>query len=458
MRQRAARLLIGATASNSGKTTFTCGLLRALIRRGLKPAACKCGPDYIDPMFHRTVVGAQSRNLDLFLSSPQDVRCLVAMGARDSDISVIEGVMGYFDGIGVSDRASAWDVAVSTQTLAVIVVDARGRARSIAAEVSGFAQFRSPSMLAGVILNHANAGMYPRLKELIEQETGVRVFGYLPELEDAGLKSRHLGLITAGEVADLQARLDRIATAIEETVDVDALVELAHTAKPIEYEPRLLEPACALGESPVIAVARDDAFSFYYDDALAVLEELGAKLVEFSPLDDRLLPENASGLYLGGGYPELYAGRLSNNKSMRASISRAIAGGMPTIAECGGFMYLQKSIEDADGAQWPMVGALDGRSFGTSRLGRFGYITLTAHEDGLLARAGETLRAHEFHYWDSTKPGDSFTAVKPQSSRSWECVVATPTLYAGFPHLNLYSEHRAAARFVRACAQYGRSA
>jgi cobyrinic acid a,c-diamide synthase len=455
VKQQAPRLLIGAVASNSGKTTFTCGLLRAFKRRGIQPAACKCGPDYIDPMFHRTVIEAESRNLDLFFSSEEDIVRLIAKGAAHNDITVIEGVMGYYDGIAVSDTASAWDVARTTETPSVLVIDGRGRARSIAAEVAGFAQFRAQSQVCGVIFNRIAPMLYPQLKALVEEETGVRVFGYLPALDGAGLESRHLGLVTAGEVHDLQARLDVIADAIEQSVDIEGLLELAHTASDIEYEPRVL-PAVVSAEddAPVIAVARDDAFCFYYDDALDTLEELGARLVWFSPLVDDALPAQANGLYLGGGYPELHARALSENVSMRESIARAIADGLPTIAECGGFMYLHDAIEDEAGVSWPMAGVVKGSSYKTDRLRRFGYITLAAQENGLLADAGQTMQAHEFHYWDSTDAGSAFHASKPQSARAWECGINTCSLYAGYPHLYLYSEPQAAARFVRSCACY----
>lgn len=452
------RILIGAPASGGGKTTFTCGLLQALVRRGLKPAACKCGPDYIDPMFHAEVIGAYSRNLDLFFSTEAQVRALVADSAAQSDVVVIEGVMGYYDGVAVSDEASAWDMARATETPAVLVIDGRGRARSIAAEVAGFARFRDDSRVEGVVLNRVSAMLYPRLKELIETETGVRVFGYLPVLEDCSLESRHLGLVTASEVADLQAKLNKLASVIEETVDIDALLQLGATAPDLGdtswqgIEPR--SSAMLSDAPPRIAVAHDDAFCFYYADALRLLQHLGAELVEFSPIADTELPEGVSGLYLGGGYPELHAGELSANASMRNAIASAIESGMPTVAECGGFMYLHDTLEDGEGGMYPEAGVVPGASFKTPKLGRFGYITLTAARDGLLAGAGEQLRAHEFHYWDSENPGDGFTAEKPQSTRSWTCGISTPTMYAGYPHLYLPAHPSAARRFVDACAAY----
>lgn len=448
------RLLIGAPASGGGKTTFTCGLLHALVRRGLAAAACKCGPDYIDPMFHSEVIGAYSRNLDLFFSSEEQVRRLVSDSAAHSDVTIIEGVMGYYDGIAVSDQASAWDVARVTETPAVLVIDGRGRARSIAAEVAGFAKFRADSRVAGVVLNRVSAMLYPRLKTLIEEETGVAVYGYLPVLDDCSLESRHLGLVTAAEVTDLREKLDKLASVMEDTVDIDGLLALAATAPALERSDwQGVEPA-VVARAPRIAVAHDDAFCFYYADALRLLEHLGAELVEFSPLADARLPESVSGLYLGGGYPELHARELSDNVSMRDSIAEAVRAGMPTVAECGGFMYLHEALEDREGSSFEQVGVVSGTSFKTNKLGRFGYITITAAHEGLLASEGDQLRAHEFHYWDSQNPGDAFTAEKPQSNRSWTCGFSTPTLYAGYPHLYLPGSPQAAARFVEACARY----
>ena len=450
----APRILIGAPARGGGKTTFTCGLLQALVHRGLQPAACKCGPDYIDPMFHSEVIGAYSRNLDLFFSEEGQVRRLVADSAAHSGIVVIEGVMGYYDGIAVSDEASAWDVARATETPAILVIDGRGRARSIAAEVAGFVRFREDSRVMGVVLNRVSGMLYPRLKELIENETGVRVYGYLPKLDDCSLESRHLGLVTAAEVADLRAKLDKLAAVMEETVEIDGLLELAASAPDLGDGNWQGVPAGAHRSAPRIAVAHDDAFCFYYADALRLLEHLGAELVEFSPLADERLPEGVSGIYLGGGYPELHAIELNANVSMRMAIARAIRVGMPTVAECGGFMYLHDVLEDEQGNAYSQVGAVKGASFKTDKLGRFGYITMTAAQGGLLADEGDQLRAHEFHYWDSENPGTAFTAVKPQSTRTWKCGMSTPTMYAGYPHLYLPGSPKAAERFVEACASY----
>lgn len=448
----APRILIAATASGAGKTTVTCGLLRLLQRRGLRLRAYKCGPDYIDPAFHRAVIGVPSRNLDLFLAGADHVRRLVAQGAREADLTLMEGAMGYYDGIAQGTDASAFDVAATTRTPVVLVVDARGKALSAAAEVVGFLSFREPSHVAGVIFNRASAGYYPRLKSMVERECGLPVLGYVPEVEGARLESRHLGLVCADEVEDLQARVDAIADVLCGTVDVDALLRLARAAEPLVSESPEL-PAPCVGE-PLIAVARDEAFGFYYDDALELLERLGARIAYFSPLRDETLPVGTRGLWLGGGYPELHARELSENVSMRERVREAVMSGMPTIAECGGFLYLHRVLVDAEGVSWPMAGVLASRAFPRKRLGRFGYVTLTARADGLFARAGERLPAHEFHYWESDDPGGAFCAQKPQSTRSWDCGHSSSTLYAGFPHLYLPGSPQVAKRFVDACARW----
>ena len=446
------RLMIAATSSGAGKTTITCGLLRALQRRGLRLRAAKCGPDYLDPMFHERVLGVPSCNLDLFLGGARQVTALLAERSHEADLTLIEGVMGYYDGIAGSDEASSYDLARVTETPVVLVVDARGRALSVAAEVAGFAHFRSPSQVVGVLLNRVSPSYYPTLRELVGRECGLPVVGYVPQMDGATLESRHLGLVSAGEVADLQQRVDVVAMQLEETVDLDALCALAARAPALRVEGDSVPGPC--DGRPRIAIARDEAFSFVYPETLDVLRRLGAEPVEFSPLADAGLPDGCAGLYLAGGYPELHASALSHNMAMRAALREAIADGMPTVAECGGFMYLQEELEDDEGVSWPMVGAVAGRCFPRGRLGRFGYVTLTAQRDSLLANAGGQLRAHEFHYWESDGCGDAFCAQKPRSDRGWDCVVATETLHAGFPHLYLAGNPEAARRFVNACAEF----
>lgn len=446
------RILLCASASGGGKTTVTCAILQALVNRKLNPAAFKCGPDYIDPMFHSRIIGAKSRNLDLFLTDRDTVRQLLWENGTGVGLSIIEGVMGYYDGIAMGSESSTWELAVETDTPAVLIVDGRGRALSMAAEVMGFIKFRNPSMIKGVILNRVSSPVYHRVSQEIRHETGIEVYGFLPELDDTTLESRHLGLITADEVSNLREKLSILARKAEETIDLDGLIELAKSAPPLEIpEERLPEP---VEGGPKIAVARDKAFCFYYEDAISLLKKLGAEIVGFSPMYDKTLPDGCGGLCLGGGYPELYADILSENEPMRAVIRDRINAGMPTIAECGGFLYLHETLKDSRGREYPMVGVINGKAFGTDRLSRFGYVTLTAKKDGFLVKRGEKLAAHEFHYWDCDAPGGDFWAEKPRSERGWECGYSTESLYAGFPHIHLCSAPYSALRFVRAAGDW----
>ncbi len=441
------RLLITAPASGGGKTTVTLGLLQALLERGLRPASFKCGPDYIDPLFHREVVGVDGYNLDLFFSPPSVVRGLLARGSAGADIAVLEGVMGYYDGIGDNSDASSWAVAAATGTPAVMVVNARGASLSLAALLNGFRDFRSGSMLAGVILNRCSQHYHDKIAPVLERETGLRVFGCLPDNPAFDLPSRHLGLVTPDDVAELRHKLASLGTTLAETVDLEGLLALAASALPIREE---LCPLPPVFPEPVrIAVARDRAFCFYYRENLELLEELGAELVFFSPLRDATLPDALGGLYLGGGYPELFAAELAANAGMRESIAAAVRRGMPTIAECGGFLYLQEKLTDKDGRTHAMAGALPGQSRHAGGLRRFGYVKLTQRVDTLLGPKGTAIKGHEFHYWDSSECGSSCVAEKPAGG-GWGCVQATGTCFAGFPHLYFRSNPDCAAAFVRA--------
>lgn len=446
MQNSAPRLLLAGTGSGCGKTTVTTALLRALQRRGVPLAAFKCGPDYIDPMFHTEALGVPSRNLDLFFVDEAEVRGQLARHIPADGVGIIEGVMGYYDGVsGNTDIASAAHLARATQTPSVLIVRPRGQSLSLAAEIKGFRDF-APNTLAGVILNGVSAGMYSFYRAIAEQ-AGLPVFGFLPPVPEGEIPDRHLGLVTAAEIGDLQAKLDRLADAAETGLDLDGLLALARTALPLADESVPLVPVV---DQPVrIAVARDKAFCFYYADNLDVLRALGAELVPFSPLTDRALPERIDGLYIGGGYPEVHKAQLAANCTMRDSIRAAVLGGLPTIAECGGLLYLHRTLDGAE-----MAGVIDADANLTKKLQPFGYVTLTAKRDNLLCRAGERIRAHAFHYAVSSHEGADFDAVKP-NGRAWACVHATETLYAGFPHLYFRSNPVFAENFVRRAARKG---
>lgn len=434
------RILIAGTNSGCGKTTVTCALLRALKNRGLSLQSFKCGPDYIDPMFHREVIGVPARNLDPFFSTPDQLRR--QLGGSAGRLSVLEGVMGYYDGIGPEGWASTWEAASATETPVILVVSVRGMYTSAGAILRGFRTFRKDSGIRGVIFNNASPMLYPDLCRIAEEE-GLQPLGYLPRAEEAVIGSRHLGLITAEEIGDLQQRLDVLGSLAEKCLDIDGILSLAGKAPELP-EPERTAPA---GEGVRIAVARDRAFCFLYEENLRLLEELGCELAFFSPMTDEHLPEKAGGLYLPGGYPELYLKELSGNP-IREKIRKAVEGGLPTVAECGGFLYLHDSLDGAE-----MAGVIHAEAFATKKLQRFGYVTLTAERDNLLCPKGESIRAHEFHYYDSSDNGDGFTAAKP-SGRKWRCVHASSTLYAGFPHLYFPANPAFAERFVRKAAQY----
>ncbi len=473
------RILLGGSGSGSGKTLLTCGFLRLLSRRGLRPVSFKCGPDYIDPMFHRTVLGTPSYNLDTFFTDEQTTRYLLGRHAAGADLAVVEGVMGYYDGLGGSSTdASTWDVARITQTPAVLVVNCKGMSLSAAALIKGFAQFRPESRIKGVILNRISPMLYERISEQILKETQVRPLGFVPEMKEFALESRYLGLVLPEEVPELQEKIDFLAETMEKTLDVNDLLSLAQEAPPISVQPpealqksidRARELAASSGKRPVIAVARDEAFCFLYEDNLQLLRDMGAEPVFFSPLKDRVLPD-CDGLLLCGGYPELHLQELSENKAMRKAIRNAVAERhLPTLAECGGFMYLLQEIKDGSGRGYTMAGALPGSAYRTDAHRRFGYVTLIPNGklNETMAGSGscsigkekETMtgpdpgpiRAHEYHYYDATDCGDAFRAEKPIGNRSWDCMHAGPGLLAGFPHLYYYANPTVALRFLETC-------
>ena len=445
------QFLLAAPRSGSGKTTMTCALLMALKRRGHAPCAFKNGPDYIDPMFHRAVLGVESRNLDLYFSAPETVRALYAKGAAGHGAAVCEGAMGFYDGLGgVSDRASAWHLADTLGLPVLLVAEPKGQSLTLAAELNGLKSFRTPSHIAGILLNNCTARMHALLAPMLEKETGLPVLGFLPKLPEAVIGSRHLGLYTAAEVENLQQKLALLADAAEEHIDWPRLLALC------EKEPPALPVQPETPPARVrIAVAQDEAFCFTYAETLEAFRDAGAEVVFFSPLRDTALPENIGGMYLPGGYPELHARELSGNTSLLREIKQKIESGLPTAAECGGFLYLGQSLTDAEGQSWPMAGVLPGEAKDAGRLVRFGYATLSADSDSLLFRAGESFPIHEFHHWDSTANGVALAAKKPVGGAEWRCGFVNEHFYAGFPHL-YWAGTPLPQRFAAAAENYRR--
>ncbi len=446
--------MITAMHSGAGKTVMSCALMAALKKRGMRLQAFKCGPDYIDPMFHGSVLGIPSRNLDLYLQGKNGIRRTLSRALRQSgaELGLVEAAMGYYDGANGTERASAWETAKCLGIPAVLVLRPKGSGITTAAQVTGMMNFRPESGIRALLLSDCSAGLAAYLRPVLERETGLPVLGCLPPMPEAELESRHLGLLTAGEVENLARRMNQLAAAAEENISLDALIALAEA-------PLLTELAADVFDLPGrcrIAVAKDEAFCFTYADNLDALREAGAELKFFSPLRDSALPEGTDGLYLPGGYPELHARVLSENAAMRRHIAKAVQSGMPTVAECGGALYLQESLEDTDGNHFPMCGVLPGKGFRTGRLQRFGYLKMTAENDSLLFRRGEAVPAHEFHYWDSTEPGAALRAEK-ENGRSWRCAYIGDSLYAGFPHLHFGGRVPLAERFERACEAWRQS-
>jgi len=440
------RFMIAAPSSGSGKTTVTCALLSAMKNMGKKPASFKCGPDYIDPMFHTKVLGVPSSNLDLFLTGEEICRYILCKNADGADIAVIEGVMGYYDGLGTDGLYSSYHLARFTGTPAILVADCKGVSLTLAATVKGAADFRDDSNIKGVILNNANEKSFPMYREMIERETGVPVLGYLPALPDCRFESRRLGLVTPAETSDIASRLQKLAETAAKTIDIDRIFQIAGGISGLSCE----KPAIEKKFSVKIAVAMDNAFCFYYHDALELLCALGAEIAYFSPLKDKKMPD-CDGFIIGGGYPELYIEELSANKNMLRDIKTKAGAGLPHMAECGGFLYLMDEITGLCGNTGAMAGVISGKAFITKKLARFGYAALTAKTDNILCREGETIHAHEFHYSDTTNNGCSFSAKKPTGGTAWDCVIADERRFAGFSHIHLLGNIRCAENFLKVC-------
>lgn len=477
---RIPRILIAAPGSGSGKTLLTCALLRLLGRKGIRAAAYKCGPDFIDPMFHKKVLGTPSRNLDLYLAGEEGVRRSFAAGCEGAQIAVIEGVMGYFDGTGTSGmEGSSYHLASVLQAPVLLAADVRGMSRSAAALIKGFADYGEQKMIRGAFLNRVSPAIADRISGWLESEAKIPVLGSFPVDESLRIESRHLGLVEPDEIPDLLQKIDRAADLLEQTLNLELLLEIAKSAPVLRVEKESVkapgtvpesdwgdavpesarkdstaksarEDATAKASPVTIAVAEDEAFSFFYEDNLELLEELGAEIVSFSPLHDTSLPE-ADGLLIGGGYPELRAQELAANTFMVSSIRRAAEQGMPILAECGGFQYLQEELVDAEGTAYKMCGVLKGSSRMTKKLVRFGYVEVSG--EGLYFGSGRAIRGHEFHYSDSTDNGSACRAVKPDG-RSWDCMVVQGRITAGYPHLYYRSDPAFAEAFVTECRKF----
>ncbi len=451
---RCPRLLIAAPHSGSGKTMITCGLLQAMAKRQKNIKAYKCGPDYIDPLFHKRVLGIPSKNLDLYFTDEAMTKALF-LTDRDRDLAIVEGVMGLYDGLGgTEETASAYHLAKTLQMPILLVVDVHGMGRSVLAEIMGFLAMDEKHLIQGVLLNRCSASFYDKLAPLIKKHIDIPVVGYFPIRKDLQFQSRHLGLQLPDEIEGIKHTLQAIAEQMEASVDLDRILQLAEDAPLLSMDEKLytqmLPKQKSLKAQVKIGVAYDEAFCFYYEDNLRMLEHAGAQLCFFSPLRDAGLPDGIQGMVLGGGYPELYAKELAKNTVMREAICEALQSGMPALAECGGFMYLHDTIETQEKETYPMVGYLHGTCAYTGHLVRFGYVGIREKKPLFLPKKTE-IRGHEFHYFDSTQNGGDCVATKPVDGRQWECIHASENQFLGFAHLYYPSNPAFVEHFIGQC-------
>lgn len=439
------RIAIAGANSGCGKTTVTCGILKALADRNVDLQPFKCGPDYIDPMLHGHIAGKACQNLDPFFLSEEELRDVFVKDGQKAEFSVIEGVMGYYDGMGVSCENSTYTVTMATKTPTILILNAKGMSYTMIPLLEGMIKHKE-NPIKGVILNRCTKGMYQMMKPLIEEKLSIEAVGYLPPSEDVVIGSRHLGLMTAGEISNLDHIIEAVGTLAAETIDIDRILEIGREAEELPVRP---ENKRKKDTGIKIGIAMDKAFCFYYEENLEVLKELGAVLVPFSPVLDKELPEGIAGIYLGGGYPETYQKELSENESMKESIRKAVESGMPLIAECGGFMYVCNDLIDTDETVYPMTGLVDTDVHMTKKLNmQFGYVTLDAKEDNAFVSKGTKIRAHEFHYSKADNTGEAFIISK-QNKRIWEGVHIKDRVWAGYPHLYFRNCMEMAENFMK---------
>lgn len=455
---KAPRLVIAAPSSGCGKTTISVGLMAALADR-MTVQGFKVGPDYIDPGYHTAATGRISRNLDTWMVQPDLVQELFTRAQTGADVSIIEGVMGLYDGLdALTENGSTAQLAKLLNVPVILVIDAGSMARSAGALVQGFRDFDPDLNLAGVIANNLAGEVHAQwIKEAVEG-IGVPVLGCLFRENALHVPERHLGLYTAGEQQDVtQAFIRAAKQTVGEHIDLDRVLKIAHSAP--DMVPDAAVPVHSTPNSPVrIGVARDEAFCFYYEDNFDLLCKAGAELLFFSPLCDANLPPEISGLYLGGGYPELYAAQLAANNALRAEINQVIQTGMPVYAECGGLMALTGFYVDDKDVEYRMIGVIPGSTRLSSRL-TMGYREVTALQPNILLDVHETARGHEFHYSEWTRPVE--TKSYAYGTKSCDGIIqqegfVSGSLLASYVHLHFTSNPGMAPRFVNTCRKYNR--
>ena len=450
---RIPRIVIAATQSGSGKTTIVTGLLAALRQKGLSVQSFKIGPDYIDPGYHELASGRPGHNLDSWLLPAGRMKDIFIRSAVSADVAVIEGVMGLYDG-GRGGISSTAEVAKLLKAPVLLVIDAKSMGASAAAIAMGFRDYDSEVELAGILLNRLGSDTHETMVTEAVEKVGIPVFGAVHREDGLKMPERHLGLLPVGENEERQV-VDRIGKAVASQVKLDEILRLAQSAVPLELNS--VEKERPAGDTVKIAVARDEAFSFYYPESLRVLEDLGGEMLEFSPLHDDVLPE-ADGLILGGGFPEMFAEALQRNESMRHSIKAAADKGMPVYGECGGFMYLMEGLRDFSGREYAMTGVLPGVAKMNEKLQMVGYVTAELRENTILGRKGTQFRGHEFHF-SSECGGEeacprAFTFTRLRNGAVYPAGFVKGNVVGSYLHLHFAGCPDAAEHFVEACRNY----
>lgn len=450
------KIVIAGTHSGVGKTTITLGIMKALCQKGYKVRPFKVGPDYIDTAYHSFVTKVQSRNLDSYLLEEDVLKYLFEEAVKEDEVAVIEGVMGLYDGFGTDLlTASTAGMAKLLDAPVVLIVDGKGMAASAAAMVLGYQQLNTSLNLKGVIFNRVKTdNHYVLLKQAVERYTNVEVLGYIPPMEDITLPSRHLGLVPSVEIPALEEKINVLGEQISKCIQLEKLIEMAESKMPVTtYKEELPDfTGCS------VAIAYDKAFNFYYEENLVLFRKLGISCKFFSPLKDKILPD-AAAIYIGGGFPEVFAKELAENTRIKEAIYKAHQRNIPIYAECGGLMYLGETLEDRDGKLYPMVGIFKGKSKMTTSLKRFGYCEGIAKEDTILSDKGEKLRGHEFHH--SVFETNEIASYKMQKVRegkvisTWEGGYSKGNTLATYMHIHFYSCIPAVVKFLNRGKQNG---
>ncbi|PWW32079.1 cobyrinic acid a,c-diamide synthase [Cytobacillus oceanisediminis] len=449
------RLVIAGTGSGVGKTTLTIGLMSALKSRGLEVQGFKCGPDYIDPSYHTAVTGRPARNLDSWMLREETVRDIYVRGSKGADISIIEGVMGFFDGKNPRTNAgSTAEISMITESPVILVVNCASMARSAAAIVKGFQMLAEGPNIVGVIANKVGSeGHYRIVKTAIEQECSIPVIGYLQRELDIEIPERHLGLIPSIERGELQPFFQQLGELAEKTIDIDEIIKLSK-ANVLQGDSASLFEKENSEKSVRIAVAKDAAFNFYYPENLEMLQAAGAELVYFSPLAGEDLPPNVDGLYIGGGFPEEYAHRLSVNMEVKISIKEAVESGLPTLAECGGYMYLTEAITTTEQHEYSMVGIIPGKVKMQPKLAALGYREVTGEPGNFLLAENIQARGHEFHYstFETNETENHAYSSKGMRGQKKEGFMKY-NLVAGYTHIHFASCPELVQNWIAKCKE-----